>query len=48
VFDRYYVDFDLWNMIDEQESYFVTRTKTNTDYIITQYNEVYEKDIVLD
>lgn len=48
VFDRYYVDFDLWKLIDEKWSYFVTRTKKNTDYIITKYNEVKEKNIILD
>ena len=32
VFDRYYVDYDLRKMIDDQESYFVSRTKTNTKF----------------
>ncbi len=32
VFDRYYVDFDLRKMINDRESYFVTRTKKNTKF----------------
>jgi hypothetical protein len=48
VFDRYYVDFELRNMIDMQWSYFVTRTKRNTDYIITKHNEVNERNVILD
>lgn len=42
VFDRYYVDFDLWRKIDEQESFFVTRTKTNTDYVVIDSHKVLE------
>ena len=39
VFDRYYVDFKLWKMIDEKWSFFVTRTKKNTDYVATEKYE---------
>jgi len=39
VFDRYYVDFDLWNKINDNDSFFITRTKTNTLYnIIENYD----------
>jgi len=40
VFDRYYVDFKLWKMINQHWAFFVTRTKTNTQY---QVLEEYEK-----
>jgi hypothetical protein len=48
VFDRYYVDFKLWKKIDDNGSYFVTRTKTTTDYVITQENVVTESGITKD
>lgn len=39
VFDRYYVDFSLRNMVDKQGSFFVTRTKKNTDYVAVEQFE---------
>jgi hypothetical protein len=36
VFDRYYVDFKLWNMITKKGAYFVTRTKKNTNYVAVE------------
>ena len=39
VFDRYYVDFKLWDMIDKQWAFFVTRTKKNTDYVVVEQFE---------
>jgi len=42
VFDRYYVDFELWKLIDDRESSFVTRTKKNTDYVVVKENKVGE------
>jgi Transposase DDE domain/Domain of unknown function (DUF4372) len=39
IFDRYYVDFKLWKMIDDKESFFVTRTKKNTDYVAIEHYE---------
>jgi len=48
VFDRYYVDFELWKLIDEKQSSFVTRTKKNTDYVIVEENEVSETWIISD
>lgn len=32
VFDRWYVDYQLWSKINKQEKMFVTRTKVNTNY----------------
>ncbi len=48
VFDRYYVDFKLWKLIDSKESSFVTRTKKNTNYVIVKENEVKEPWIIKD
>ncbi len=39
IFDRYYVDFRLRKMIQDKEAFFVTRTKTNTNYVATEYFE---------
>ena len=48
VFDRYYVDFKLWKCIDEHGSYFVTRTKTNTDFVITKQHIIQWTNITMD
>lgn len=40
VFDRYYVDFSLRTLINSRQAYFVTRTKSNTDYVVVQQNKV--------
>ncbi len=48
VFDKYYVDFKLWKMIDDRWSFFVTRTKKNTDYVIMDRKESNEAWITLD
>jgi hypothetical protein len=48
VFDRYYVDFKLRKMIDQHQAYFVTRTKTNTQYQVVQEYEQKWKWIVYD
>lgn len=48
VFDRYYIDFDLWRLINEHWSYFVTRTKKNTDYVITEHFETYHPQVLAD
>lgn len=48
VFDRYYVDFELWKLIDGKWSSFVTRTKKNTDYVIVEENEIGETWIISD
>lgn len=43
VFDRYYVDFSLRKLIDDRESYFVTRTKINTDFTeVEKYIHIWE------
>ena len=53
VFDRWYVDYDLWNKINVENKFFVTRTKKNTDYCpikdipITQPNILYDKKVEL-
>ncbi len=39
VFDRYYVDFKLWDMITKKGAYFVTRTKKNTTYVAIEQFE---------
>lgn len=48
VFDRYYVDFELWKMIDDHWAYFVTRTKSNTDYVITKHFETHHPYVLSD
>lgn len=48
VFDRYYVDFDLRSMINESGAYFTTRTKRNTDYVITKEHVVNESNVLKD
>ena len=48
VFDRYYIDFELWKLIDDRWSYFVTRTKTNTDYMITEHFETHHPHVLAD
>lgn len=48
VFDRYYVDFSLRKLIDSKWSYFVTRTKKNTDYVVVKENDVREPWIISD
>jgi Transposase DDE domain/Domain of unknown function (DUF4372) len=40
VFDRWYVDFSLWKLISNQQSSFITRTKTNLDFITSKQLEV--------
>jgi transposase len=53
VFDRGYVDYNLWNKINSENKFFVTRTKKNTDYCpiedipITQPNILYDKKVEL-
>ena len=53
VFDRWYVDYDLWNKINIENKFFVTRTKKNTDYCpiedipINQPNILYDKKVEL-
>jgi Transposase DDE domain/Domain of unknown function (DUF4372) len=48
VFDRYYVDFKLWKAIDDNKSYFVTRTKSTTDYMVWEEYAVTETGITKD
>jgi hypothetical protein len=48
VFDRYYVDFTLWKKIDDSWAFFVSRSKTNTDYTVFESNHVYEPWITQD
>ena len=48
VFDRYYLDFKLWNLIDSQKSSFVTRTKNNTDYTIIKRKKTIDTWITAD
>lgn len=52
VFDRYYVDFKLRKMIDDSWAFFVTRTKSNTDFCITVDHKITEpwitKDMTID
>jgi hypothetical protein len=48
VFDRYYVDFKLWRKIDDNWSFFVTRTKVNTNYIIVEEKKIDNPQIQLD
>jgi IS4 transposase len=48
VFDRYYVDFALWKKIDDSWAFFVSRSKTNTDYTIFESKHVYEPWITQD
>lgn len=48
VFDRYYVDFELWKMIDNQSSFFVSRTKKNTDFVPVDFYEIKWKNITYD
>ena len=48
VFDRWYVDFSLRKLIADQQSFFLTRTKTNIDYTITQNHEIVWDGITLD
>lgn len=48
VFDRYYVDYALWKKIDNQEAFFVTRTKNNTDYTVYEDHNVLEPWVVQD
>ena len=48
VFDRYYVDFKLWKCIDDYGSFFVTRTKHNTDFVITKKNTNQWANITMD
>lgn len=48
VFDRYYVDFKLWKMINEKWSFFVTRTKKNTDYVAIEKYEPQGSGITYD
>jgi hypothetical protein len=51
VFDRYYVDFDLRNKINEHKSYFTTRIKKNIVYDIIdekpQINENIYADLII-
>jgi hypothetical protein len=42
VFDRFYVDFELRKTINIKEAFFVTRTKSNTDYIPIKEHEITE------
>lgn len=39
VFDRWYLDFKLWKKIDNQGSFFVTRTKTSTNFVPIKHFE---------
>lgn len=48
VFDRYYVDYALRKKIDDSWSFFVSRSKTNTDYTVFESNHVYEPWIIQD
>ena len=48
VFDRYYVDFKLRRKIDDNWAFFVTRTKTNTNYVVIERKEITEPYIQLD
>lgn len=48
VFDRYYIDYNLWEKIDNQQSFFVSRTKTNTDYTIYEDHNVFEEWVIQD
>jgi hypothetical protein len=48
VFDRYYVDFKLWKMIDEKWAFFLTRTKSNTDFCLNTDHTITEKWITKD
>lgn len=48
VFDRYYVDFKLWKCIDEYWSFFVTRTKHNTDFVMIKENTIQWTNITMD
>lgn len=48
VFDRYYVDFKLWKMIDTNKSYFVSRTKVTTDFVSIQQHIITEANITYD
>jgi hypothetical protein len=48
VFDRYYVDFSLWKMIDEKWAFFVTRTKSNTDFCLNTDHIITEQWITKD
>ncbi len=48
VFDRYYVDFKLWKMIDSNGSFFVSRTKTNTDFVQVEKHQINQANITYD
>lgn len=48
VFDRYYVDLKLREMINNKESYFVTRTKKNTNFTPIEFLPVIWKNITYD
>lgn len=48
VFDRYYVDFKLWKSIDAYGSFFVTRTKHNTDFVVIKQNTIQWTSITMD
>jgi len=48
VFDKAYIDYKWFNRINENKMFFVSRTKTNTNYFVIKKNEVTEEGVISD
>lgn len=49
VFDRAYIDYQWWNKLDEEDIFFVSRTKSNQNiFVLGQHNPQLEKNIISD
>lgn len=48
VFDRAFIDYEWFNDLDEEDIFFVTRAKSNMQYVAIEQQEVTEKNVLKD